>query len=553
MTALGASNRPAMPGEVPYTFAPTLPAMSGLPHPGGLPLPHLMRRLEPRVDASEEKSFFSGVLAPTPMYQGIFRQHLATAPQPVSNTASSPLETPPPAPPQPLAGGIANSTTSFLVKDILSSRAPIHKPIPRHPASCTTCNCLRQQKDQLTLNSSPNGNNNNNNNNNQTSQQQEHSHHYHHHHHHPHGDRSSSSPPHPSLPPPSISSSSSTSSSQSHNHVSSSSSTQSHHQLPLPLTSSFHPAHHHTPHRLPLHHGGHHRHQIPSPGSSPGANSHHQPPQPASASSLLKFGVNSLLSPHSLSPHVSPVCTSSIGHSAFSDLRPVIASLGTLHRSFYENSLHQSPTSAPRNPFLQVPPSSVIPVPGTFPWPGAARGKPRRGMLRRAVFSDAQRKGLEKRFQQQKYISKPDRKKLAAKLGLKDSQVKIWFQNRRMKWRNSKERELLSAGGSRESTLPNRSNPNPDLSDVGQACNAMLMDNPDCESDSEKELMETPSPCGSPSHPQHLARPTHAQEELLMPTMHGHYLHHTEYGVDDERKIPEFSEVGDSDNEIDID
>ncbi|RXG51015.1 Homeobox protein DBX1-A [Armadillidium vulgare] len=94
------------------------------------------------------------------------------------------------------------------------------------------------------------------------------------------------------------------------------------------------------------------------------------------------------------------------------------------------------------------------------------RGKPRRGMLRRAVFSDFQRKGLEDRFQVQKYISKPDRKKLAEKLGLKDSQVKIWFQNRRMKWRNSKERELLANGGSREQTLPTKNNPNPDLSDV---------------------------------------------------------------------------------------
>lgn len=36
-----------------------------------------------------------------------------------------------------------------------------------------------------------------------------------------------------------------------------------------------------------------------------------------------------------------------------------------------------------------------------------------------------------------------------------------------MKWRNSKERELLSTGGSRDQTLPTRSNPNPDLSDVG--------------------------------------------------------------------------------------
>lgn len=43
--------------------------------------------------------------------------------------------------------------------------------------------------------------------------------------------------------------------------------------------------------------------------------------------------------------------------------------------------------------------------------------------MRRAVFSDLQRKGLERRFQIQKYISKPDRKKLAEKLGLKDSQV----------------------------------------------------------------------------------------------------------------------------------
>lgn len=46
-------------------------------------------------------------------------------------------------------------------------------------------------------------------------------------------------------------------------------------------------------------------------------------------------------------------------------------------------------------------------------------------MLRRAVFSDVQRKALEKMFQKQKYISKPDRKKLASKLALKDSQVKI--------------------------------------------------------------------------------------------------------------------------------
>ncbi|KAB0798979.1 hypothetical protein PPYR_06859 [Photinus pyralis] len=57
----------------------------------------------------------------------------------------------------------------------------------------------------------------------------------------------------------------------------------------------------------------------------------------------------------------------------------------------------------------------------------------------RAVFSNLQRKGLERRFQLQKYITKPDRRQLAATLGLTDAQVKVWFQNRRMKWRHSKE------------------------------------------------------------------------------------------------------------------
>ncbi|KAH8297905.1 hypothetical protein KR018_000505 [Drosophila ironensis] len=62
----------------------------------------------------------------------------------------------------------------------------------------------------------------------------------------------------------------------------------------------------------------------------------------------------------------------------------------------------------------------------------------------RAVFTNLQRKGLEIQFQQQKYITKPDRRKLAARLSLTDAQVKVWFQNRRMKWRHT--RENLKSG-----------------------------------------------------------------------------------------------------------
>ncbi|KAK7104580.1 H2.0-like homeobox protein [Littorina saxatilis] len=58
----------------------------------------------------------------------------------------------------------------------------------------------------------------------------------------------------------------------------------------------------------------------------------------------------------------------------------------------------------------------------------------------RAVFSNLQRKGLERRFAVQKYVTKPDRRQLAAMLGLTDAQVKVWFQNRRMKWRHAQQR-----------------------------------------------------------------------------------------------------------------
>lgn len=57
--------------------------------------------------------------------------------------------------------------------------------------------------------------------------------------------------------------------------------------------------------------------------------------------------------------------------------------------------------------------------------PNDSNNKTRRVILRRAVFSDDQRKALEKMFQKQKYISKTDRKKLAVNLSLKESQVRL--------------------------------------------------------------------------------------------------------------------------------
>ncbi|XP_039995542.1 NK3 homeobox 3 [Xiphias gladius] len=51
----------------------------------------------------------------------------------------------------------------------------------------------------------------------------------------------------------------------------------------------------------------------------------------------------------------------------------------------------------------------------------------------RAAFSHAQVHELERRFSAQRYLSGPERADLAVALKLTDTQVKIWFQNRRYK------------------------------------------------------------------------------------------------------------------------
>ncbi|XP_063683282.1 homeobox protein ceh-31-like isoform X2 [Bolinopsis microptera] len=66
----------------------------------------------------------------------------------------------------------------------------------------------------------------------------------------------------------------------------------------------------------------------------------------------------------------------------------------------------------------------------------------------RTCFSDEQLKELERRFRINKYVSVADRTLLCSELGLTDSQIKTWFQNRRTKWKrlNEARYNLLSDG-----------------------------------------------------------------------------------------------------------
>lgn len=62
-------------------------------------------------------------------------------------------------------------------------------------------------------------------------------------------------------------------------------------------------------------------------------------------------------------------------------------------------------------------------------------GKGKKVRKPRTIYSSLQLQALHQRFQQTQYLALPERADLAAKLGLTQTQVKIWFQNKRSKYK----------------------------------------------------------------------------------------------------------------------
>ncbi|NWV89473.1 PAX4 protein, partial [Machaerirhynchus nigripectus] len=104
----------------------------------------------------------------------------------------------------------------------------------------------------------------------------------------------------------------------------------------------------------------------------------------------------------------------------------------------------------PRGESRWAAPKARTPSDPSRPLRGAPSPGSGNGNRNRTVFSRPQAEALEKEFQRGQYPDTATRERLAAATQLPDTTIRVWFSNRRAKWRRENKQQL-EAGGAGDS------------------------------------------------------------------------------------------------------